>query len=129
MNIKIFGTDYPAPDGSCVRDYVYVSDLAQAHLLALKSLLSGGDSAIYNLGNSRGYFVRDVIETARNVTGHPVPAINADRRTGDPAMLIADSKRICMELGWKPRYEDLNTIIKTAWTWHQHEVDLRRNRF
>lgn len=129
MNIKIFGTDYPAPDGSCVRDYVYVSDLAQAHLLALKSLLSGGDSAIYNLGNSRGYFVRDVIETARNVTGHPVPAINADRRTGDPAMLIADSKRICMELGWKPRYEDLKTIIKTAWTWHQHEVDLRRNRF
>lgn len=128
MNIQIFGTDYPTPDGSCVRDYVHVSDLTQAHLLALKSLLRGGDSAVYNLGNSRGYSVRDVIQTARYVTGHPIPAITADRRPGDPAMLIADSEKICRELDWKPRYEDLKTIIKTAWAWHQHEVNVRRNR-
>lgn len=124
-NIRIFGTDYPTPDGTCVRDYVHVCDLTQAHLLALEYLLKGGDSAIYNLGNSKGYSVREVINTARDVTGHSIPASTAERRTGDPAVLIADSEKICRELGWKPRYEDLATIIETAWTWHQREARFR----
>lgn len=125
MNIRIFGTNYPTPDGTCVRDYIHVSDLTQAHLLALESLLKGGASAVYNLGNSRGHSVRDVIKAARDVTGHSIPATTADRRAGDPAVLIADSEKICRELGWKPRYEDLKTIIETAWTWHQREAKPR----
>jgi UDP-glucose 4-epimerase len=123
-NIKIFGTDYPTPDGTCVRDYIHVSDLSGAHLLALNSLLSGGDSAVYNLGNNRGYSVREVIELSRKVTGKPIPAIEADKRPGDPAILIASSDKIKKNLGWKPEYEDLETIIKTAWKWHQKEADL-----
>jgi UDP-glucose 4-epimerase len=124
-NIRIFGTDYPTTDGTCIRDYVHVSDLTQAHLLALGSLLKGGDSAVYNLGNSRGHSVRDVIETARLVTGHSIPATTSDRRAGDPAVLIADSGKIRRELGWKPRYEELRTIIETAWMWHQREAKLK----
>ncbi len=120
-NIKIFGTNYPTPDGTCIRDYIHVSDLTIAHLLALKALLSGGDSAIYNLGNNRGYSVREVIELARKVTGKPIPAIEADKRPGDPAILIASSDNIKERLGWKAEYEDLETIIKTAWVWHQRE--------
>jgi len=122
-NIKIFGTNYPTPDGTCIRDYIHVSDLSGAHLLALNSLLSGGDSAVYNLGNNRGYSVREVIELARKVTGRPIPAIEADKRPGDPATLIASSDKIKKKLGWKPEYEDLETIIKTAWKWHQREAD------
>jgi UDP-glucose 4-epimerase len=121
-NIKIFGTNYPTPDGTCIRDYIHVSDLSGAHLLALNSLLSGGDSAVYNLGNNRGYSVREVIELARKVTGKPIPAIEADKRPGDPAILIASSDKIKKKLGWKPEYEDLETIIKTAWKWHQKEA-------
>ncbi len=121
-NIKIFGTDYPTPDGTCLRDYVHVSDLAQAHLLALRHLLAGGACAAYNLGNSKGYSVREVIETARRITGHAIPAVIAARRPGDPAKLIADSAKIRRELGWKPRYEDLTSIIETAWVWHQREA-------
>jgi UDP-glucose 4-epimerase len=121
-SIKIFGTDYPTPDGTCLRDYVHVSDLTQAHLLALRHLLAGGESAIYNLGNSKGYSVHEVIETARRITGHPIPAVTAVRRSGDPARLIADSAKIRRELGWKPRYEDLTSIIETAWVWHQKEA-------
>jgi UDP-glucose 4-epimerase len=121
-NIKIFGADYPTPDGTCIRDYIHVSDLSGAHLLALDSLLSGGDSAVYNLGNNRGYSVREVIELARKVTGKPIPAIEADKRAGDPAILIASSEKIKKKLGWKPEYEDLETIIKTAWKWHQKEA-------
>jgi UDP-glucose 4-epimerase len=121
-NIKIFGANYPTPDGTCIRDYIHVSDLTSAHLLALKSLLSGGDSAVYNLGNNRGYSVREVIELARKVTGKPIPAIEADKRPGDPAILIASSDQIKKTLGWKPEYEDLETIIKTAWKWHQKEA-------
>ncbi len=117
----IFGTDYPTDDGTCIRDYVHVSDLANAHMLALKALVAGADSAVYNLGNSKGYSVREVIELARQITGHPIPATIGDRRPGDPAVLIADSSRIRRELGWKPRYEDLRTIIETAWVWHQRE--------
>jgi len=122
-NIKIFGTNYPTPDGTCIRDYIHVSDLSGAHLLALDSLLSGGDSAVYNLGNNRGYSVREVIELSRKVTGKPIPAIEADKRPGDPAILIASSDKIKKNLGWKPVYEDLETIIKTAWKWHQREAD------
>jgi UDP-glucose 4-epimerase len=121
-SIKIFGTDYPTPDGTCLRDYVHVSDLAQAHLLALRHLLAGGESAVYNLGNSKGYSVREVIETARRITSRPIPAVTAARRPGDPARLIADSAKIRRELGWKPRYEDLTSIIETAWVWHQKEA-------
>jgi UDP-glucose 4-epimerase len=121
-NIKIFGTNYPTPDGTCIRDYIHVGDLSGAHLLALNSLLSGGDSAVYNLGNNRGYSVREVIELSRKVTGKPIPAIEADKRSGDPAILIASSDKIKKNLGWKPEYEDLETIIKTAWKWHQKEA-------
>jgi UDP-glucose 4-epimerase len=124
-NIRIFGTDYPTADGTCIRDYVHVSDLTQAHLLALESLLNGGDSAVYNLGNSKGHSVRNVIDIARSVTGHPIPETVADRRAGDPAVLIADSEKIRRELGWKPRYEDLKTIVETAWNWHQREAKLK----
>jgi UDP-glucose 4-epimerase len=123
-NIKVFGANYLTPDGTCIRDYIHVSDLSGAHLLALNSLLSGGDSAVYNLGNNRGYSVREVIELATKVTGKPIPAIEADKRPGDPAILIASSDKIKKNLGWKPEYEDLETIIKTAWKWHQKEADL-----
>ncbi len=120
--IRIFGTDYPTPDGTCLRDYVHVNDLSQAHLLALQSLLQGGPSEVYNLGNSKGYSVREVIEVARGITGHPIPAVETDRRPGDPAVLVADSRKIRTALGWKPRYEELATLIATAWRWHQAEA-------
>ena len=121
-NIKIFGTDYPTPDGTCVRDYVHVSDLTQAHLLSLNALTLESKSAIYNLGNSRGYSVREVIELARKVTGHPIPTVETDRRPGDPATLIASSDKIKRELGWKPQYEDLEKIVHTAWKWQLKEA-------
>ena len=121
-NIKIFGTDYPTPDGTCVRDYVHVSDLTQAHLLSLNALTLESKSAIYNLGNSRGYSVREVVELARKVTGHPIPAVETDRRPGDPAILIASSEKIKRELGWKPQYEDLEKIVHTAWKWELKEA-------
>jgi UDP-glucose 4-epimerase len=120
--ISVFGEDYPTPDGTCLRDYIHVSDLTQAHLLALEALLRGGGNTIYNLGNSTGYSVRQVIDAAREITGHPIPARVAARRAGDPAVLIADSGRIRNELGWKPRYERLEDIIRTAWAWHQKEA-------
>jgi len=122
--IRIFGEDYPTPDGTCLRDYIHVSDLTRAHLLALESLLNGGGNSIYNLGNSSGYSVRQVIEAAREITGHPIPIRAAERRAGDPAVLIADSSRIRNELGWKPRYERLDDIIRTAWNWHRREAGL-----
>lgn len=120
--IRIFGDDYPTPDGTCLRDYVHVSDLTCAHLLALEALLAGGDNSIYNLGNSTGYSVKQVIDAARTITGHPIPAEIAPRRAGDPAMLIADSSRIRAELGWQPVYEDIEAIVRSAWTWHQREA-------
>ena len=122
--IRIFGEDYPTPDGTCLRDYVHVTDLTQAHLLALESLLDGGGNAIYNLGNSTGYSVRQVIDVAREVTGHPIPSIVSERRAGDPAILVADSSRIRSGLGWKPEYESLEAIIRTAWAWHRKEAGL-----
>jgi UDP-glucose 4-epimerase len=116
--IKIFGTDYSTPDGTCIRDYVHVSDLASAHLLALRALMEGAESRIYNLGNSVGYSVRQVIDLAEKVTGKNVETFEEARRQGDPAILIANSARIKNELNWRPKYEHLEEIIDSAWTWH-----------
>ena len=121
-SISLFGEDYPTPDGTCLRDYVHVSDLTRAHLLALEALLKGGGNAIYNLGNSTGYSVKQVIDTAREITAHPIPAVTAERRAGDPAILIADSSHIREQLGWRPEYESLEAIIRSAWVWHQKEA-------
>jgi UDP-glucose 4-epimerase len=121
-SIKIFGDDYPTPDGTCIRDYIHVSDLADAHLLALNALESAPESAsrlIYNLGNGQGFSVQEVIESARRVTGHPIPADLCPRRAGDPAVLVASSEKAIRELGWKPRYTQLDEIVRTAWVWHQ----------
>jgi UDP-glucose 4-epimerase len=117
--VLIFGTDYDTPDGTCIRDYVHVTDLAQAHILGLQRLERGEDSAIYNLGNGSGYSVKEVIETARKVTGMEIVSIDSARRPGDPARLVASSEKISRELGWKPEYPDLKTIIETAWYWHR----------
>ena len=116
--IKIFGTDYPTPDGTCLRDYVHVTDLAQAHLLALQALLDGSESRIFNLGNSIGYSVRQVIDLACKVTGKRIPIVEEQRRAGDPAILVADATRARRELMWASKYEDLETIVATAWKWH-----------
>jgi UDP-glucose 4-epimerase len=128
-SIKIFGEDYATADGTCVRDYIHVSDLADAHLLALKALENGAETEkseqcnfrplIYNLGNGKGFSVREVIESARRVTGHPIPVQNEPRRAGDPAVLVASSEKAIRELGWKPRYTELDDILRTAWIWHR----------
>ena len=115
--VTIFGDDYPTPDGSCIRDYIHVLDLAQAHILALRHLDRG--SRRYNLGNGKGYSVKEVIDAARAVTGHPIPAEVGPRRPGDPAVLVASSDTIRRELGWEPRYTDLRDIVQTAWDWHR----------
>lgn len=117
-SIRIYGDDYPTPDGTCVRDYVHVSDLADAHLLALRRLETH-DRLILNLGNGQGFSVREVIESARRVTGHAIPVENHPRRPGDPAVLVASSDKAIRELGWKPRYSQLDDILRTAWLWHQ----------
>jgi UDP-glucose 4-epimerase len=119
--ITIFGDDYPTRDGSCVRDYIHVIDLAQAHILALQALDEG--SRTYNLGNGQGFTVKEVIETCREVTGHPIPAEVGARRPGDPATLIASSSKIRRELGWEPEYPDLRMIVEHAWTWHRSHPD------
>lgn len=116
--ISIFGDDYATKDGTCIRDYIHVSDLAQAHILALDHLLQGGESDVFNLGNGVGFTVKEVIDVARAVTGHPIPAETCPRRAGDPAQLIASSQKAVEQLGWKPKYNDLNTIIASAWKWH-----------
>lgn len=116
-DVKIFGDDYDSPDGTCVRDYIHIIDLAQAHILALQALDTG--NCVYNLGNGSGYSVKQVIETARNITGHAIPASVAPRRAGDPAVLVAGSDKIRQELGWAPRFPELHDIIASAWTWHQ----------
>jgi len=114
----IFGTGYPTPDGSAIRDYIHIADLVSAHLLALDAL-GERDRLVYNLGNGNGYSVREVIETARLVTGHPLPAVESPPRTGDPARLVASSTRIRRELGWQPEYPDLKDIVASAWEWHR----------
>jgi len=116
-NIQLFGNDYPTPDGTCIRDYIHVVDLSQAHILALQSLVRGGSSTCYNLGIGHGYSNLQVIETARKVTGKPINVIEAPRRPGDPSALVASSDRIKRELGWKPKYSELDAIIETAWKW------------
>jgi UDP-glucose 4-epimerase len=116
--IRVYGEDYPTPDGTCIRDYIHVSDLSDAHLLALDALKKH-DRLIFNLGNGRGFSVREVIESARRVTGHPIPVESHPRRPGDPAVLVASSERAIRELGWRPRYTQLDDIIRTAWLWHQ----------
>ena len=121
-SIKIFGDDYTTPDGTCIRDYIHVSDLADAHLLALNALETdeaAKSRLIFNLGNGKGFSVREVIESARRVTGHPIPAEICPRRPGDPAVLVASSEKAIRELGWKPRYTQLDDIVRTAWIWHQ----------
>jgi UDP-glucose 4-epimerase len=115
---KIFGTDYPTPDGTAVRDYIHITDLIDAHLLALEAL-KDGDQLIYNLGNGAGYSVREVIETARQVTGHPIPAVETPRRAGDAPRLVACAEKIQKDLGWQPRYPGLQQIIASAWEWHR----------
>jgi UDP-glucose 4-epimerase len=121
--IAIFGDDYDTPDGTCVRDYIHVNDLAGAHLLALRSLAESAGREAYNVGNGAGFSVREVIETARQVTGHPIPAEVQPRRPGDPARLVASSEKLQRALGWKPRLADLSTILATAWRWHQSHPD------
>ena len=117
-SIKIFGQDYSTPDGTCIRDYVHVGDLADAHILALDAL-GTHSRLIYNIGNGHGFSVREVVESVRRVTGHPIPLLEEPRRPGDPAVLVASSKRIMDELGWKPRFSALDDIVRSAWIWHQ----------
>ena len=116
--VHIFGTDYPTPDGTCIRDYIHLADLVSAHLLALAAL-DQRDKMIYNLGNGKGYSVREVIETARSVSGKKIPAVEHPRREGDSARLVASSDKIRRELGWVPQYPALQDIIQSAWEWHQ----------
>ncbi|MGU3473539.1 UDP-glucose 4-epimerase GalE [Paenibacillus sp. D51F] len=118
-HISVFGEDYPTADGSCVRDYIHVSDLADAHMLAVKRLRQGADSAVYNLGNGHGFSVKEVIEIARRITGREIPAVIEPRRAGDPAVLVASSEKARSELGWNPQRSDLENIIASAWQWHQ----------
>ncbi|MBN8235081.1 UDP-glucose 4-epimerase GalE [Halobacillus kuroshimensis] len=121
--IMIFGDDYPTADGTCIRDYIHVTDLVDAHLLAIDKLKRTEESGIYNLGNGQGFSVKEVIDTARRVTGRDIPAEVAPRRAGDPAQLVASSGKAMEELGWTPQYAELETMIQTAWDWFQNHPD------
>jgi UDP-glucose 4-epimerase len=114
---EIYGTDYPTPDGTCIRDYIHIVDLAQAHILALKNLENA--STAYNLGNGDGYSVKQVIEAARQITGHKIPAVEKPRRAGDPPRLVGSSEKIRRELGWQPKFPRIEQIVESAWRWHQ----------
>lgn len=116
--LSLFGTDYPTPDGTCIRDYIHVEDLIEAHFLALDYLRAGNHSAAFNLGNGAGFSNREIIEAARRVTGAAIPVEEAPRRSGDPAILIASSQKAMEVLGWKPNYTNVEEIIRTAWNWH-----------
>jgi UDP-glucose 4-epimerase len=118
-NIAIFGTDYPTPDGTCIRDYVHVNDLAHAHVLGLEYLLNGGESTAFNLGNGNGFSVKETIAAARQVTQRPIVVVERDRRAGDPPVLVSSSDRAQAVLGWQPEYPDLEAIVSHAWHWHQ----------
>ena len=118
-SISIYGTDYDTPDGTCLRDYIHVTDLAQAHILGLEYLLKGGSTEVFNLGNGQGFSIREVIEAARVVTGRPIAVTLADRRPGDPPILVGSGEKAKQVLGWNPQYADLETILKHAWQWHQ----------
>ncbi len=120
-SIKIFGTDYPTEDGTCIRDYIHVNDLAKAHILALNHLIDGGKSDVFNCGYGVGYSVKEIIDTAKKVTGINFKVEETDRREGDPAILVADNEKIKRVLGWKPEYNDIEYIIKTAWNWEKNK--------
>ena len=122
-SVSIYGTDYDTPDGTCIRDYIHVTDLAEAHILAVEDLAKGGESNIFNLGNGVGYSVREVIETARRVTGHPIPATEVPRRAGDPARLVASGEKAKNILGWEPKIKQLDEIVESAWKWHRKHPD------
>lgn len=122
-HVSIFGDDYPTEDGTCIRDYLHVSDLADAHLLALERLRSGGESSVYNLGSGKGFSVKEMIDVARKVTGHPIPAVLEPRRAGDPAVLIASSAKAKRELNWSPRRDNLEEIVESAWNWHRQHPE------
>lgn len=119
QTLSIFGTDYPTPDGTAIRDYIHVSDLADAHVLGLEYLLQGGNSDVFNLGNGNGFSVREVIETARKITGREIPAIESPRRAGDAPILVGSAEKARKILSWNPQYADLTTIVSHAWQWHQ----------
>ena len=123
QDIKVFGNDYATKDGTCIRDYIHINDLASAHLLALERLLNGHSGENYNLGNGDGYSVLEVIETAQKVTGKLIPFEISDRRSGDPAVLIGSSRKAMYELGWKPKYAELDVIIEHAWNWHRNNPE------
>lgn len=123
--IKIFGTDYDTQDGTCIRDYIHVTDLADAHILALEYLCNGGESEIFNLGNGNGFSVRQVIDMARDVTGIDIHTIETNRRPGDPPVLVGDSDKIMKTLGWSPNSPELSEIISTAWQWHRKMIGVR----
>lgn len=116
--ISIFGEDYATPDGTCIRDYIHVTDLAHAHILAVDHLIAGGGSEVFNLGSGTGFSVKEVVEVARKVTGHPIPVEVVARRAGDPAQLIASSEKIKAQLGWAPQHESVEAIVSSAWAWH-----------
>jgi len=118
--VNIFGNDYPTKDGTCIRDYIHIDDLAQAHLLVLGRLLNGELGGLYNLGNGNGHSVKEVIDVASMVTGNSIPMVFAARRAGDPSILISSSRKATNELRWQPRYSDLKDIIETAWLWHKN---------
>ncbi len=120
QQIEVFGDDYPTRDGSCIRDYIHIADLAQAHLLAMEKLENEGTGGVYNLGNGQGYSVLEVIEKARAITGKDIPVGRSPRRAGDPANLVGSAEKAIRELGWRQNYPDLHTIIETAWNWHKH---------
>lgn len=122
-SLKLFGTDYPTPDGTCVRDYIHVEDLIDAHMLALEYLKRENTSNAFNLGNGTGFSNRQIIDAARRVTGHPIPVVEEGRRPGDPAVLIASSKKAMDVLGWQPKYTNVEDIIQTAWNWHSIHPD------
>jgi UDP-glucose 4-epimerase len=123
-NIQIHGDDYDTPDGTCVRDYIHVMDLVEAHILALNSLINNGQSAVYNIGNNQGFSVKEIIQAAETVTQKPISIEMGERRKGDPAKLIANNQKIIQELNWHPRYSDLNTILSTAWQWEKKLAQL-----
>ena len=121
--LSLFGTDYPTKDGTCIREYIHVDDLIDAHILALDYLRAGNSSTAFNLGNGQGFSNREIVEAARRVTGHPIPVSEEDRRPGDPAVLIASSRKAMDVLGWNPRYTNMEDIIATAWNWHSNHPD------
>lgn len=116
-NITVFGADYDTPDGTCIRDYIHINDLCSAHLLGLEHLVNGGESKAYNMGNGQGYSIKEVIDVVKKVTGNDFEVVMGERRDGDPARLVADSSLLRQELGWKPEYDDLETIVRHAWQW------------